>query len=127
MRLPLLLGEYFSWRRRFDNWIAVTTISLDAARRLGDRRREGDALTILGLALVEVRRFEEAITAHQDAAAIDRETGDRHGEGLALEGLGLALIRKWVSHRAGGSSRRSAAEPGGCEAPGQAAGSRVTL
>jgi tetratricopeptide (TPR) repeat protein len=38
-----------------------------------------------------VRRFEEAITAHQDAAAIFRETGDRHGEGLALEGLGLAL------------------------------------
>jgi tetratricopeptide (TPR) repeat protein len=45
----------------------------------------------LGLALREVRRFEEAITAHQDAAAIYRDTGDRHGEGLALEGLGLAL------------------------------------
>ena len=39
LRLPLLLAEYLSWRRRFDDWIAVTTISLDAARRLGDRRR----------------------------------------------------------------------------------------
>jgi hypothetical protein len=26
---------------------------------------------------VEVRRFEEAITAHQEALAICRETGDR--------------------------------------------------
>jgi tetratricopeptide (TPR) repeat protein len=91
LRLPLLLAEYFAWRRRFDDWIAVTTVSVDAARRLGDQRREGDALTILGLALVEVRRFEEAITAHQDAAAIDRETGDRHREGIALNNLGLAL------------------------------------
>ena len=35
----------------------------------------------LGVALQEVRRFEEAITAHQDAVGIFRETGDRHGEG----------------------------------------------
>ena len=39
-----------------------------------------------------MRRFEEAITAHQDAAAIFRETGDRHGEGMALNNLGLALV-----------------------------------
>jgi tetratricopeptide (TPR) repeat protein len=91
MRLPHALAEYFRWRRRFDDWIAVTTVSLDAARRLGDRRREGDALTILGLALVEVRRFEQAITAHQEAAAIYQETSDRHREGTALNNLGVAL------------------------------------
>ena len=91
MRLPLMLAEYFSWRRRFDDWIATTTLSLDAARRLGDRRREAGALNNLGLALAEVRRFEEAITAHQDAAAIARDTGDRDGEGRALNNLGLAL------------------------------------
>ena len=59
------------------------------------------ALNNLGIALREVRRFEEAITAHQDAAAIFRETGDRHGEGMALDNLGL---RCW---RCGGSRRRS--------------------
>ena len=48
-------------------------------------------LNNLGIALREVRRFDEAITAHQDAAAIFRETGDRHGEGTALTNLGLAL------------------------------------
>jgi tetratricopeptide (TPR) repeat protein len=35
--------------------------------------------------------LEEAITAHQDAAAISRETGDRHREGDALNNLGVAL------------------------------------
>ena len=49
------------------------------------------ALTNLGLALRQVRRFDEAITARQDAAAIYRETGDRHGEGRALTNLGVAL------------------------------------
>ncbi len=34
-----------------------------------------------------MRRFEEAITAHQDAATIYQETGDRHGEGMALNNL----------------------------------------
>jgi hypothetical protein len=35
-----------------------------------------------------VRRFEEAITAHRDAAAIYRETGDGRREDSALENLG---------------------------------------
>ena len=91
LRLPLMLAGYFGWRRRFDDMLAVTTISLNATRRLGDRRREGDALTILGIALQEVRRFEEAITACQDAAAIYREIGDRHREGMVLGNLGAAL------------------------------------
>jgi hypothetical protein len=53
-----------------------------------------------GPALKEVRRFDEAITACQDAAAIFRDTGDRHGEGLALEGVGRAL------DKAGGPGKR---------------------
>jgi tetratricopeptide (TPR) repeat protein len=89
--LPSLLGEYFAWRRRFDDWLATTIISLDAARRLGDRTGEGSALNNLGIALQRARRFQEAITAGQDAAAIHRETGDRHREGMALGNLGLAL------------------------------------
>ncbi len=91
MRLPLLLAEYLRWRRRFDDWLPAATISLDTARRLGDRRGEADALNNLGNALRQVRRFDEAITAHQDAAAIYRDTGDRHREGIALNNLGSAL------------------------------------
>jgi tetratricopeptide (TPR) repeat protein len=91
MNLPLVLSMYLSWRRRFDDWLTVLTISRESARRLGDRHSEGMALNNLGLALREIRRFDEAITAHQDAAAISRETSDRHGEGRALNNLGNAL------------------------------------
>jgi tetratricopeptide (TPR) repeat protein len=93
MLLPLQLGEYLSWWRRFDDWLAVASISRDAARRLGDRTNEAVTLINLGAALVEMDRFQEAISAHQDAAAIFRETGDRHSEGMALINLGLALVR----------------------------------
>ncbi len=91
MQLPLNMGEYLYWRRRFDDWLVSLVVGRDAARRLGDRSNEARALTNLGVALAEVRRFEEAITAHQDAAAIFRETGDRSREGMALNNLGMAL------------------------------------
>jgi tetratricopeptide (TPR) repeat protein len=91
INLPLILGRYMSWRRRFDDWLTVLTISLETARRRGNRHNEGSVLISLGLAFRHVRRFDEAITACQNAAAIFRETGDRHREGGALNNLGLAL------------------------------------
>jgi tetratricopeptide (TPR) repeat protein len=91
MWLPINLAEYFGWRRRFDDQLATLVISRDVARRLGELGYEAAALTNLGRALQEVRQFEEAITACQDAAVIFRETGDRHREGMALTDLGSAL------------------------------------
>ncbi|MGY0232144.1 tetratricopeptide repeat protein [Longispora urticae] len=90
-RLPLLLAEYLSWRRHHTDWITLTEHALTALRELGDRHSESAALANLGLALQEVRRFEEAIDAHQRAAEIARELGDRHGEGAALNNLGSVL------------------------------------
>ena len=81
LHLPLNLAEYLDWRRRFDDMLTVLAISRDTARRLGDRTREAIALGHLGNALVQVRRYEEAVTACQDAATIYRQTGDRHREG----------------------------------------------
>lgn len=49
------------------------------------------ALSNLRSALPEVRRFEPAITACEDAADIFREIGDRYGQANALNNLGLAL------------------------------------
>ena len=50
-------------------------------RETGDRHLEGFVRNNLGVVLRKMRRFEEAITALQDAMAIFRETGDRHSEG----------------------------------------------
>jgi tetratricopeptide (TPR) repeat protein len=60
-------------------------------RDIGDRHSEGISLDNLGLTLRQVGRFEEAITAHQDAAAIYRDTGGRHREAGALNNLSAAL------------------------------------
>ena len=65
--------------------------SRDAAREARDQRSESIALNNLGRALVEVRRFEEAITTCRNAAAIAQELGYRHGEAMALMSLGIAL------------------------------------
>ncbi|MET9339034.1 hypothetical protein [Nonomuraea sp. NPDC003804] len=54
---------------------------------MGDRHGEGQALNNLGIALREVRRFEEAITAHQDAAVIFAEMGDTYSLGVARANL----------------------------------------
>jgi tetratricopeptide (TPR) repeat protein len=91
LRLPLALAGYLDWRWRFDDWLTITAISLNTARRLGDRHSEGTALRNLGGALRGVHRSGEAITAFDDAVTIFRETGDRQGEATALNGLGSAL------------------------------------
>jgi tetratricopeptide (TPR) repeat protein len=91
MRLSFMLSSYLSLRRRFDDLIASARISLDAARRLGDRPVEAWALRALGKALKEVRQFQEAITALSAAAVVSHEIGDRHDEAAALTDLGAAL------------------------------------
>jgi len=102
IRLPLYLSDYLHWRRRFDDCLTVLATSRDCARRQGHRAKEAAALNSLGSALAEVRRFEEAISAHQEAAAICRETGDRHHQGMAL----TTSVRRWGG--CGGLRRRSA-------------------
>ncbi|MEV0647492.1 tetratricopeptide repeat protein [Phytomonospora sp. NPDC050363] len=84
------LTLYLHYRRRFNDALTLTQHALTAARAIADRR-EGNALNNLGVALRELRRFEEAIAAHEQAAEIFRETGNRHGEGMALGNLAIAL------------------------------------
>lgn len=91
MRLPIVLGPYLDWRRRFDDILTVLTISRDSARHLGDRKNEASALAGIGIGLERMKRFEDAIGVLQDAAAIFRESGDRRDEGKAIANLAQAL------------------------------------
>ena len=52
---------------------------------------EGQALYNLGLSLRQVHLLDEAITAHEKAAAIGRGWGDRMLQRRALISLGLSL------------------------------------
>ena len=88
--LFLQLWRYFELRHQTDDWIRLTSHALRIARAMEDRRREADALTKLGGALRQGRRFDEAIGACQEAIALQRELGNRHGEGVALNNLAAA-------------------------------------
>ena len=81
LHLPLALAEYLAWRRRFDDWLAVTSYQpgcRPAPRRPARRGRRAEQPRQRPMRGAAVRG---GITACQDAAAIFRETGDRHGEG----------------------------------------------
>lgn len=91
MSLPLQTGRYFVWRHHFDDLLSTSEASVAAARRLGDRLNEAVALTNLGVALQDARRFDEAIDVLQQAATIYREAGLSQLVGGVLNNLGLAL------------------------------------
>lgn len=89
--LPLALGQYLYSRRLLDDWLAVLGTSLKTAQQLGKRSKEGKALTQLGWALFEARRFAEGISECKKAVKIFQELGDPQGEAEALTNLGLNL------------------------------------
>lgn len=89
--LPLAMWDFLQLRRHSNDWVILSTLALEAARHLGDRDGEGRALTTLGIALREVRRFPEAMATLQEAARLCRATGDRHCEGIALNHMASAL------------------------------------
>ncbi|HEX6685783.1 MAG TPA: tetratricopeptide repeat protein [Candidatus Limnocylindrales bacterium] len=89
--LPGHLGEFFGRRRYLADWLTTARAAAVATRNLDNLHARAWALTNLGAALRSVRRFDEAVTAHQQAIEFHRATGDRHDEGMALTELGNAL------------------------------------
>ncbi len=64
--------------------------SVDACRKLRNRRAEGNRLGNLGLAYDSLGEYRRAIEFHEQALRIAREIGDRSMEGIALGNLGYA-------------------------------------
>jgi tetratricopeptide (TPR) repeat protein len=61
--------------------------ALDAARRIGDRRSEGNHLNNLGVSYADRGEVARAIEHLEAALLISRETGDRHSEGNRMGNL----------------------------------------
>ncbi|GAA3124181.1 ATP-binding protein [Streptosporangium carneum] len=91
--LPVALAGFLKWRRRFNDWVALTRHALRAADLLGSEHAKGMALNNLGNALRFLRRFDEAITACREAGHLLRASGDLKGEAAALSNLGDALCQ----------------------------------
>jgi tetratricopeptide (TPR) repeat protein len=73
--------------------------SLELCRRYGDRAREGDALSVAGIILLEVGLFEEAATRFSEALEILSRTASRWSRADCLIYAGICDVRRG---RAGG-------------------------
>ena len=93
LELFLELAQYLDERRRFDEKLGIAAVGLDAARRLGDLRGEGQSLTILGGAWPQAGRFDQAVTACRRAVEIFHATGDQNFEAQALANLANVLAQ----------------------------------
>ncbi|MFG2133802.1 SAV_2336 N-terminal domain-related protein [Streptomyces sp. NPDC048751] len=91
MRLAGSLTEYLSWRRHYDDWLAVATAARDATYRGGDHSMEAAALNNLGRALHEAGHVDEAIDALTRARDLYGSIADARGEAAARTNLGHAL------------------------------------
>jgi tetratricopeptide (TPR) repeat protein len=89
-RLSTILWRYLDSSGLHTDALALHGTALDAARTVGDRVGEADALNVLGIAYEQLSRYQESIEHHRYALAIYREIGHRAGEGDALNKLGIA-------------------------------------
>ena len=86
-------ATYYVGNLRYDKRlerIPQLEVAIDAAQRLGDKRREGNAMGTLGVAYADLGETHKAIEYFEQWLQISREIGDRRGEGSAMGNLGLA-------------------------------------
>ena len=87
---PLRAAEVLSLRLHPRERIRWLEASVEAARKLGNRDREGMAVGNLGLAYADLGETRRAVEYFEQVLEITRETGDRRGEGMTLGNLGIA-------------------------------------
>ncbi|MFD8493360.1 tetratricopeptide repeat protein [Amycolatopsis sp. NPDC059657] len=90
--LAAALYDYFELRKHLADWIATAELALTAARRLGNRRSEGLALTHVGNAHRDLGQHQRALEHHRLSLDIARAASDRYAEGRCLTNLGNAYL-----------------------------------
>jgi tetratricopeptide (TPR) repeat protein len=71
-----------------------------AARKLGDRQNEANALGNLGGASAELGNVRRSLACYKQQLTIAREIIDRRGEGHALGNIGVAFVALGKAHEA---------------------------
>ncbi len=85
------LGPFFVVRGRYDDWKRISTLSLHAARQVGNAGREAMALRALAeLSLLRVR-LDDARSQFEQSIERFRHVGSRAGAALSASGLGAVL------------------------------------
>ncbi|MFB9909598.1 tetratricopeptide repeat protein [Allokutzneria oryzae] len=89
-RLPLVLKHYFERISNYKDWITTGQDALKAAQRVGDRRGEALARSLLGVAHGQLGEIDVCVRHFTASLAIRREIGDENGEAGTLGNLGVA-------------------------------------
>ena len=95
-----IVGNILNLRLHAREQIRWLEASAEAARKLGNKDREGMALGNLGTAYTDLGETRRAIEYYEQRLPIARETGDRRGEGNALNNLGVAYRQLGEPRRA---------------------------
>jgi tetratricopeptide (TPR) repeat protein/transcriptional regulator with XRE-family HTH domain len=88
--------RYDARRERIPQW----ECALAAARRLGDRHAEGQALNNLGAIYADLGEIRRALPYYEQALTIARALNDRRREGIALNNLGEVYTALGEARRA---------------------------
>jgi tetratricopeptide (TPR) repeat protein/DNA-binding transcriptional ArsR family regulator len=86
------LSLYLDMRHHVEDWLRLGGLALDAARHIGPGHTRA-AAGLAGNACRVARRFDEAVTCHQQALDLAIAAGDRMDEGRCLHNLGLTYFR----------------------------------
>ncbi|MEV6524602.1 BTAD domain-containing putative transcriptional regulator [Longispora sp. NPDC051575] len=86
----LLMGFYYS-RGHWAPMLEICRTGLAAARRLADRGTEGLMRGQVGVACIQLQRFDEALEALRHALPLMRTAGDAWGEGSVRNNTAVAL------------------------------------
>lgn len=88
--LPTALWSYFDLRKLWDDWIATHATARLCADRLGDRPAAARVRNNLAIALLQLRRLDEAREHLLASLRLRRELGDANGEAAVLTNLASA-------------------------------------
>jgi tetratricopeptide (TPR) repeat protein len=100
LELAAALSDYQLVRGLRQDGLQWKERELDAARTVGDRRREAITLGNRGLLLDQLGESDQALEQYEQALAIQREIGDRKSEATTLNNLGNVYDRRGQPDRA---------------------------
>ncbi len=105
--LAFRLRFYLHLRHAWDDWIAVSEIGLESARRLGNPLHQARLHNSLGMVHSELRRHQRALDHYRQALALFRAGGHRHQEAAVHTNLGMAYLELGQVDEAIGQHERS--------------------
>jgi DNA-binding SARP family transcriptional activator/Flp pilus assembly protein TadD len=121
-QLAWTLVDFLNWRGYWHSHIAIQTIALGAAQRLGESSAEASVHRGLSRACAELGRLGEAVEHLHRSLAIYRELDDLVGQGHAHMGLAVAMDREGRIPEALGHGRHALdLYQSGHDQPGEAA------